>query len=156
MRKKTEGLTFPTNPLATMRELQDLDARPAPTPEPREETPPPITSSAAVETASLPTETATTPTDTTTALPVTHTTSNTTALPKKSDPLRDALIQAIQQPVEGELGKGPFTVSSIKVHNTVWERLGYVSQLTGRNKQDLVSEALLDLFAKVVRGEGGM
>src|ERR1043166_528046 len=30
MRKKTEGLTFPKNPMAAMRSLQDLDERPTP------------------------------------------------------------------------------------------------------------------------------
>ena len=157
MRKKTEGLTFPTNPLATMRELQDLDAPPKAPSAPQEKAvalqP---TRSEVVEPTALPTTDTATPTGNTTALPVAYTTSNTTSLPQKVDPLRDALLQTIQQPIEGGTSKGPFVVSSIKVHNAVWERLGYVGQLTGRNKQDLVSEALIDLFAKVLREEGGM
>jgi hypothetical protein len=167
MRKKSESLTFPSNPLAAMRELQDLDA-----PAPKRDTPPTPkekviavaappstepTSSIVAETTTLPTNNIPlSTTDHTTTLPVAHTTSNTTALPTQTDPLRAALLQTIQQPVVGDLSKGPFTVSSIKVHNTVWERLGYASQLTGRNKQDLVSEALLDLFAKISREEKGM
>jgi hypothetical protein len=157
MRKKSESLTFPSNPLAAMRELQDLDA-PAPKEKavvalPETET----TSSRVAEPTILPTSSEpSSDTENTTTLPVVRTTSNTTTLPPQVDPLRAALLQTIQQPVAGDLSKGPFTVSSIKVHNTVWERLGYVSQLTGRNKQDLVSEALLDLFAKISREEGSM
>ena len=157
MRKKTEGLTFPTNPLATMRELQDLDAPPkAPSAPQEKEVAVQPTRSEVVEPIALPTTDIANPAENTTTLPVAYTTSSTTALLKKIDPLRDALLQTIQHPIEGDMSKGPFTVSSIKVHNTVWERLGYVGQLTGRNKQDLVSEALIDLFAKVLREEGGM
>ena len=36
MRRKTEGLTFPADPLAAMRDLQDLDANPAASPPPRQ------------------------------------------------------------------------------------------------------------------------
>jgi predicted transcriptional regulator len=60
----------------------------------------------------------------------------------------------LRQPLPIETGKGPHTVTSIKVHQGIWERLGHVAQITGRNKQDLVAEALTDLFAKILREEG--
>ena len=194
MKKNQGSLTFPSNPLAAMRELQDLDAPPASTTathepvathEPIIVTPPAedaigledTTDNTLAHTTSsivtLPTERlepaedkikkpstsarntkSRNTTSNTTILPVTYTTSNTTTLPTSNDSLRTALLQTIQHPIAGDMSKGPFSVSSIKVHNTVWERLGYVAQLTGRNKQDLISEALLDLFVKIAHEEG--
>jgi predicted transcriptional regulator len=61
----------------------------------------------------------------------------------------------LAQPLAGDPAKGPFTVTSIKVHQQIWERLGHVATITGRAKQDLVTEALLDLFAKIQRTEAG-
>jgi hypothetical protein len=155
MKKNPGSLTFPSNPLATMRELQDLDAPPTSTTATHEPvathesvivTPEPVVLAPPAEDAIGLANT----TDNT----VVHTTSSIVALPTSSDPLRTALLQTIQHPIAGDMSKGPFSVSSIKVHNTVWERLGYVAQLTGRNKQDLISEALLDLFVKIAHEEG--
>lgn len=102
--------------------------------------PPSPTEQAAL--AVLPTET----------LPVAYTTSSTVG--STTDPIRAAVFQMLQQPLPGDIAKGPHTVTSIKVHQGIWERLGHVAQITGRNKQDLVAEALTDLFAKILREEG--
>ena len=178
MRRKTEGLTFPTDPLAAMRDLQNLDA-------------PTDTEAEANNFAETQTQNGAHTTSSTVVLPtsstegsvsrpasesvprpndpligsavsskVFHTTSSAVVLPTSStegnatDPLRQAVLSLLAQPLAGDPTKGPFTVTSIKVHQQIWERLGHVAGVTGRNKQDLVAEALLDLFVKIRRAEG--
>jgi hypothetical protein len=87
-----------------------------------------------------------------TTLPVVDTTSSIVGI-TTTDPIRVAVLQMLRQPLPMDAGKGPQIVTSIKVHQGIWERLGHVAQITGRNKQDLVAEALTDLFAKILREE---
>jgi predicted DNA-binding protein len=101
MRKKTESLTFPADPLAAMRELQELN--PAPPAAPSD------------------------------ARPEGQETPN---------PLHEAILNILAQPYTRSPAQGPFTVTSIKMHTELWERLGLASTLTGRPKQELVAEAL--------------
>jgi hypothetical protein len=65
--------------------------------------------------------------------------------------VKSALIAALGRPYPDPLPKGQMTVTSIKLHNEIWQRLGYAQQITGLNKQDLIAEALIDLYAKIAR-----
>jgi len=120
-KKKTEALTFPANPLAAMRELQDLD--PAPSLEPdreehdesEESTPRPA-----------------------------HQVERTS--PSTADPVRQAIIQVLSQPFQGDPLKGPFTVTTVKIPTAIWERVALVAQLTGENKQEILAKALKDFL----------
>ena len=123
-KKKTEALTFPTNPLAAMRELQDLDPPPPeiPTPEPppedSEQIESPISSFRQIET------------------PPTRT----------IDPVRQAILQVLAEPFIGDPLKGPFTVTTVKVPTVIWERLALFAQLTGEHKQEILAKALKEFL----------
>ncbi|HEY7309561.1 MAG TPA: hypothetical protein VH643_09410 [Gemmataceae bacterium] len=158
MSRKTESLSFPTNPLAAIRELQELDSLPATTATPeRGET-----------------------RDLATPLPDNHTTgsevSSTTTLADRSpvssevvkltspkrvrretpvtqdpaDPMRAAVKELLSRPYSTER-KAPLTVSSVKMPTEVWERLGWAAKLSGQNQQDIIADALKDYFQKMLR-----
>jgi hypothetical protein len=101
MRKKTESLTFPKDPLAAMRELQDLN------PARRTETP-----------------------------------SDAPEPGEAEHPLREAIVQILSAPYPATLARGPFTVTSVKIHTELWNRVGMASTLTGLPKQEILAEAL--------------
>lgn len=109
MRKKTESLTFPKDPLAAMRELQNLNSSDSSEPssdvEGRRATEPPLMVS--------------------------------------EHPLQDAILQLLVAPYPAMLSRGPFTVTSIKIHSEIWNRVGLAATLTGRPKQEILAEALL-------------
>jgi hypothetical protein len=66
--------------------------------------------------------------------------------------MAEAVLAMLSRPYTSDLGKGPFTVSTVKVPTEVWERLGWVSAWTGRPKQEIIADALKDHFAKVLKG----
>ena len=116
-KKKTEALTFPANPLAAMRDLQDLD--PAPLLEPdREE------QDESEEPAPRPPH----------------------QVPATTDPVRQAILQVLSQPFQGDPLKGPFTVTTVKIPTVIWERVALFAQLTGENKQERLAKALKDFL----------
>lgn len=67
------------------------------------------------------------------------------------NPLEAALREMLGKPYATDLEKGPFTVTSMKLHAEVSERLGWASSLTKRPKQDIVSEALRQYFERLLR-----
>lgn len=58
------------------------------------------------------------------------------------------MLGILGQPLPS-VAKPSYTVTSVKIRSEIWERLRLVASLTGRNQQDLIAEALLDLFEKV-------
>ncbi len=134
-KKKTEALTFPTNPLAAMRELQDLD--PAPTSEPQQEIDETPAEAEMVETSSISYRQV------------------EGGVPRSADPVRQAILQVLSQPFPVDILKGPFTVTTVKVPTAIWERLALFAQLTGEHKQALLAKALRD-FLKPGRAKGGV
>ena len=156
MATKSESLSFPADPLAALRALQDLDApaappREPPPPVPEEGEPGPPTApatggegggaargAAAKKPAArrgrgAPGDEAKRPGD-------------------ASDPLGDAVRELLARPYAGEGSRAPVTVSTVKIPTEVWERLGWVAALTGRTKQDLIAEALKGYFRVVLEG----
>jgi hypothetical protein len=156
MATKSESLSFPADPLAALRALQDLDAPAAPPREPPRPVPeegepgPPAAratggegggaarSAAAKRPAArrgrgAPGDEAKRPGD-------------------ESDPLGDAVRELLARPYAGEGSKVPVTVSTVKIPTEVWERLGWVAAITGRTKQDLIAEALKGYFRVVLEG----
>lgn len=57
--------------------------------------------------------------------------------------------ELLGKPYSSSSDRGPFTVSTVKMPSEVWERLGWVSKLIGRTKQDIISEALKGYFRAV-------
>jgi hypothetical protein len=169
--KKTESLAYPSNPLAAMRELQELD--PVPQPPKADE---PVASSQEASTTTLPVANATSSEvgSEPGSKPVNATgdTRQVEAKPPQfryrrkrakedaggsedeadaGNPMERALLQMLSQPYASDPGKGPFTVTTVKIPTELWERLGWVSSLTGKTKQDIISEALRERFEKVVK-----
>jgi len=64
-----------------------------------------------------------------------------------------AMLATLAQPLP-DVKKGQRIVTSIKVNPELWRRLGVVAQVLDEDKQDLVSEALIDLFEKIRQREG--
>jgi hypothetical protein len=129
-KKKTEALTFPANPLAAMRELQDLD--PSPSTEPERE----VQDESEEPSPRAPHQVEQVVTATT-------------------DPVRQAILQVLSQPFQGDPLKGPFTVTTVKVPTVIWERVALFSQLTGENKQEILAKALKD-FLRPGKARGGV
>jgi hypothetical protein len=65
--------------------------------------------------------------------------------------LETALREMLANPYATDLLKGPYTVTSMKLHTEVSERLGWASTLLKRPKQDIVSEALRHYFERILR-----
>lgn len=135
-KKKTEALTFPTNPLAAMRELQDLDQPQPPVAEEKEESPEPVEldevdyNSRGYRQIDSPSS-------------------------RAVDPVRQAILQVLSEPFPGDPLKGPFTVTTVKVPTAIWERLALFAQLTGEHKQEILAKALKE-FLKPGRLKGGV
>ncbi len=135
-KKKTEALTFPTNPLAAMRELQDLDPPPDIEPTLDEDSLP------AIELAqSEPTPRSYRQIESPNPLP--------------ADPVRQAILQVLSQPFPVDPMKGPFTVTTVKIPTSIWERLSLFAQLTGEHKQEILARALKE-FLKPGRAKAGV
>src|SRR5262249_41744091 len=145
-------------PLAAIRELHDLDVQPAPVTVPpahvRGETTsatalprPPATGGAVVNEVGSEVGSATG-----------RARRNRPRLPEpapkpvepkeQGDPLRLAVRELLARPYVADAKAGPFTVSTVKIPTEVWERLGWVSTLTDRPKQEILAEALKDYFEK--------
>lgn len=163
MTRKTESLAYPADPLAAIRELHDLDAQPAGVTVPpaarRSETTsatalpcPPTTGSAVVDEVGSEVGSAT-------GRARRHRPPLPEPAPRpvepsgRGDPLRLAVRELLARPYTADPKLGPFTVSTVKIPTEVWERLGWVSTLSGRPKQEILAEALKDHFEKIL-GEG--
>lgn len=155
MKSKNQSLSFPADPLAALRALQELDAPAVPAADPT----PPISE----ETEPAP------PTTTTggegggaTRSPVAKKAAARRGRGSPeyegepssdaSDPLGDAVRELLARPYAAEGARALVTVSTVKVPTEVWERLGWVAALTGRTKQDLIAEALKDYFRVALKG----
>jgi predicted DNA-binding protein len=57
----------------------------------------------------------------------------------------------LARPYAADPKKGPSTVSTVKIPTEVSERLGWVATLTGKAKQEILTEALKDYFHKVLK-----
>lgn len=157
MTKKTESLSFPTNPLDAIRQLQDLDTPSNDTPPgPRQErdrvatlpgthvtsneatsvTTPAITSGRGNEVAKLPTGT------------------QSQREPVPAEQERDLIVGAVKELLSrpySEASKGPMSACTVKMPSEVWERLGWAAKLTGQAKQDIIRDALKDYFRKLLK-----
>jgi hypothetical protein len=163
--RKTESLSYPSNPLAAMRELQELDALP-PQPgqeRPQEEVSSPTTLQVAPTTSSQVGSAAT--------VAEANATNGVSARAKaparkkprgereggtqddSANPMERALLDMLASPYESDMAKGPFTVTTIKIPSELWERLGWLSQLTGQTKQEIIALALRERFEKVGNGK---
>lgn len=186
MTRKTESLSYPKNPLAAMRELQELDAHAhiANGNDPAEDSP------AVALTTTLPTSSVVAlanSSDVGSANSSDEVSTNGSAAaradgsdessatssvpqPRKrkqgsrakaedsedealesGDPLAKAVREMLSQPYTADPKRGPFTVSTVKIPTEVSERLGWVSALTGKAKQEILADALKDYFAKVLK-----
>jgi hypothetical protein len=158
MTRKTESLSFPTNPLAAMRELQELDSPPSnePLPDAAEErdhaTPLPgdlATGSEVSSVVSLPErshvggEVAKLPT---TKRPRREVSTSELSV----DPMRAAVKDLLSRPYSTG-PKTPLTVSTVKMPSEVWERLGWAAKLSEKTQQDIIADALKDYFQKMLR-----
>lgn len=159
MSKKTDSLSFPKDPLAAMRQLQELDRLPSNDipPDPAEErdhaTSLPDTLATSSEVSSV------------TTLPTSSQVSSEAAKPtatkrarresepgeELTDPIAGAVKELLARPYTTEGGKGPLTVSTVKMPSEVWERLGWAAKLTGQAKQDIIRDALKDYFRKLLK-----
>jgi hypothetical protein len=162
MTRKTEGLSYPSNPLAAIRELQELDAAP---PGGRADNMAQDLAAEALATtlpAALPTSSATANATSSGGSSATSTrkrrpAANSKANAPKLEPNESggALVNAVRdmlsQPYTADPKKGPYTVSTVKIPTEVSERLGWVAALTGRAKQEILTEALKDYFDKVLK-----
>jgi hypothetical protein len=156
MSQKTASLSYPSDPLNAMRELQELNHK-VPEAVPKKDKPVQgnVTSS---EVANVTSSVAANVTD---ESPIPK-----PKVPRKersprpeiedADPLSDALIQLIAKPYDSDDAKGPFTSTTVKIQTELWERLGYASTLTSKPKQELLAESLRDYFRKLVKGQKGV
>src|SRR5262245_43002719 len=170
MNRKTESLSYPTNPLAAIRELQELDARPKLASKSNQAEKPPVVAlptSRAVASATGSDESSTTDSDETDATSSKESSApqvrRRKAAPAKKEPgdkpdlnetagpMAGAVREMLSQPYTADPRKGPFTVSTVKIPTEVSERLGWVAALTGKAKQEILAEALKDYFAKVLK-----
>ncbi len=115
---KTKSLSVPRNPLTRLQELEaGLEARKGqpPAPEP-----------------------------TRTNEPTNARTHASTHEPTNggADLERTTLLQLLKTPLPAEHAKGPFQAGTVRMPVEVWKRVGWVSALTGRTKQDIIGEAL--------------
>jgi hypothetical protein len=157
MTRKTETLAYPANPLAAMRELQELNNPETITggsESDPDRVPLPVVSTTRIEVGSATSSVV----SRTTTLPRRHqlqTTETETGSPESNrggNPLTSAMREMLGQPYTAEPRKRAYTVSTVKIPTEVWERLGWAAMLTERPKQEIIAEALKDYFAKLVGG----
>ena len=72
----------------------------------------------------------------------TNTTSSEVASATVPSSVEGAIFELLDKPYSLDPLKGPFTVSTLKIPTALSERLGWVSTLTGKPKQEIVAEAL--------------
>lgn len=163
MTRKTESLSYPSNPLAAMRELQELDAKPhgidvnGAAPEPTKVA---LPASSAVASADSSEEARATSSEVASATrskkprpkPGRRARGGEPDSSEEPSPLASAVREMLSEPYTADPKKGPFTVSTVKIPTEVSERLGWVSTLTGKAKQEILAEALKDYFQKILNG----
>ena len=153
MAKRTQSLSYPSDPLASLRELQDLDAPGAPSPfdrgpsvRPAVAAPPEADTTGSADGRAPGSAEASGP----------AAKRPRSGEPKRdkpaSDPMGDAVRRLLAAPYGEAAGKGAVTVSTVKIPTEVWERLGWVAKLSGRTKQDLITDALKRYFETVLKG----
>lgn len=176
--RTTGSLAYPADPLAAIRELHALDARPVATdpgvvretehePVASATAPPPAPATGSEDGSAVAAVTgsrvgsvvantvgkrATAPTAD--RRPHRHSRENgprSDASNGPGNPLADAVRELLARPYTSDPRRGPYTVSTVKVPTEVWERLGWVAALTGRHKQEILAVALKDHFDKVLR-----
>jgi hypothetical protein len=164
MTRKTESLSYPTNPLAAIRELQELDAKPValngsdPVHKPHQVA---LPTSSVVASAHSSEEASADSSDVGSAPrhrrpkppPAGKADSSRPEPPDDPNPLANAVRDMLSQPYMADPRKGPFTVSTVKIPTEVSERLGWVAAFTGKTKQEILSEALKDYFQKILKGQ---
>jgi hypothetical protein len=175
MIRKTESLAYPSNPLDAMRELQELDAAPAPL-KPATGIPPAValprelpTSSAVAHATGVEVAHAT---DSEVAQATGSAVGSATMAEKEprprpparnrepdtagpasaagENPVAKAMREMLGKPYTCDEKRGPFTVSTVKIPTEVWERLGFAATLADQPKQEIISEALKAYFAKLI------
>jgi hypothetical protein len=178
MTRKTESLSYPKNPLAAMRELQELDAQVhiANGNDPAEDSPAvalattlPTSSAVALANSS---DVGSTNSSAVASADSSDESSATSSVPQTrkrkqgartkaedsedesletGNPLAKAVRDMLSQPYTADPKRGPFTVSTVKIPTEISERLGWVSALTGKAKQEILADALKDYFTKVLK-----
>jgi hypothetical protein len=159
--RKANSLTYPADPLAALRELQDLDAADAPPsglPNPVPATA--SVSGSAVGSANDGEESSATSSERVSATrrasrDAVRSAGKAPAAERsqpEADPIAEAVCALLARPYAAHADKGPFAVSTVKIPAEVWERLSWLAKWTGRAKQDIIADALREHFAKVVRG----
>jgi len=155
-KKKTEGLSYPSNPLAAMRELQDLDT-PAESPQPddaetqQQRKPSDNTATQQQPTQGVPAKDRVARRDR--VPPAVPATLPDVPAPHGSAAVRLAMLNTLLGPFESDLVKGATTATTLRLPTELWERLGMASAITGKTKQDLVSDALQIHLRKVAKDE---
>jgi hypothetical protein len=65
------------------------------------------------------------------------------------------LAQLLATPFPGAPGQGPFQAATVRMPAELWKRVGWVSSLTGRTKQDVIGEALFRYLEQLRSGGPG-
>ncbi|MBX9581990.1 MAG: hypothetical protein K2X87_16925 [Gemmataceae bacterium] len=157
MTRRTQSLLYPSDPLASLRALQDLDA-PKPAPErdlvtdPQPPPPPPSAENESLSDGGSEDGRVTGSAGGTG--PVARRPRMTDPKREKaaSDPMVEAVRRLLATPYGETGGRGAVTVSTVKIPTEVWERLGWVAKLSGRTKQDIITDALKRYFETVLKG----
>lgn len=155
-KKKTEGLAYPSNPLAAMRDLQELDT-PTESPQPDDATTQQQRKTSGNTTTQqqskkdVPAKERVAREDR--ILPAVPATPPSVPAPHGSAAVRLAMLNALLGPYETDLIKGATTATTLRLPTELWERLGMASAITGKTKQDLVSDALQIHLRKVAKDE---
>lgn len=171
--QKTRSLTLPSNPVARLRELADLDAA---VPSVRRLT---DDSNAATlqhrhngsqqpfSAEASPRESADTHVNSNRNTPAhdsaaTQPHSGSPAKRRNNDPsrpevvdnpVRQAMRQALLQSYSADLNRGPSTATTIRIPTEIWERLDMAATLKNQTKQEIIAEALKQHLKKIGRGE---
>jgi hypothetical protein len=180
MNRKTESLAYPADPLAAIRELQELDARPGggqagvrsrapepgstqaprPPPQPKAaERPPTLDTGGAVANAVGSEGSSATISESDAVsrararVPADRT--EVQSPEHESGGQRHSIAEAVRamlaRPYTSDPRKGPFTVSTVKIPTEVWERLGWLSAWAGRPKQEIIADALREHFMRILK-----
>jgi hypothetical protein len=70
-------------------------------------------------------------------------------------PEEQTLAQLLATPFPGDPTQGPFQAATVRMPVELWKRVGWVSSLTGRTKQDVIGEALLRYLEQLRAGGRG-
>jgi hypothetical protein len=70
-------------------------------------------------------------------------------------PEEQTLAQLLAAPFPADPAQGPFQAATVRMPAEIWKRVGWVSSLTGRTKQDVVGEALVRYLEQLRAGARG-